>query len=111
MREMRRGRFRRHVRVSVFAPKKPCRGSCPKNSHLTLLNRQLATKREILRLLARAELRAKLTPLAAAASRGALFDARLFEAALWRVVPRLASARFGGKGEVASLNWWRENGV
>jgi hypothetical protein len=41
-------------------------------------------------MLLRAELRVQLTPLAAAAARGELFDSRLYDAALWRVVARFA---------------------
>jgi hypothetical protein len=51
---------------------------------------QLAASPEVARLLASAELRAQLTPLAAAATRRQLFDARLFDAALWRTVARYA---------------------
>jgi ankyrin repeat protein len=56
--------------------------------------RQVAGSREIASLLARAELTAQLAPLAAAAARGELFDARFFDAALWRVVARFALEPF-----------------
>jgi ankyrin repeat protein len=48
----------------------------------------LARDEEMRRLLLRAQLVAQLTPLAAAAARGELFDARLFDPALWRAVAR-----------------------
>jgi hypothetical protein len=54
-------------------------------------------------LLARAELRAQLAPLIAASARGELYDSRLYDAALSRVVARFISTPFEGFGQVASL--------
>jgi hypothetical protein len=48
----------------------------------------LARRRATQTLLRRAEQRARLTPLMSAAARGAIFDPRLFDARLWRVVGR-----------------------
>jgi ankyrin repeat protein len=52
--------------------------------------REAAAHRELALLLARAELRAQFAPLLVATMRGGLFDARLLDAALWRVVERFA---------------------
>jgi hypothetical protein len=53
------------------------------------------------RLLERAQLAVRLAPLMAAAGRGRLFDARLFDAAVWRVVGHFVDASFGGRGRGA----------
>jgi ankyrin repeat protein len=50
--------------------------------------RQLSTSSAVTATLARAEARVQLVPLVAAAGRGALLDARLFDPALWRTVAR-----------------------
>jgi hypothetical protein len=82
-----------------FSGTEPQLAKYPSNATLRLF----AINREILSLLARFQLRAQLMPLAAAAARGELFDERLFDAALWRVVARFVTASIGGFGQVTSL--------
>jgi hypothetical protein len=84
------------VGVNPFARFSAQRASNPRVS-LNATPHQLAASPEVARLLASAELRAQLTPLAAAATRGQLFDARLFDATLWRMVARYALGAARGR--------------
>jgi hypothetical protein len=60
--------------------------------------RAVAFDDEVKQLLARAELAAQLGPVMAAAARGAVFDPRLLDQRLWRVVARFAEASLGSRG-------------
>jgi hypothetical protein len=67
----------------------------------TVLASEVAEDPATKRLLERAELAARLTPLMAAAARGAVFEPRLLDARLWRVVAHFVDAAVGGRAQAA----------